>query len=320
MKPSLLILAAGMGSRYGGLKQIDPVGPNGEIIIDYSIHDALRAGFGKLVFVIRHYFEDAFKAKIGRKFDKAVETAYAYQELNAGLNEFPLPDEREKPWGTGHGILMGKDLIREPFAVINADDYYGPRSFQILHDYLAASDPKRGAEEYAMIGFILRNTLSEYGHVARGVCECNAGGWLRKVTERTKIIKVEKPGEPVSARFTDAHGAEQALTGGEIASMNLWGFQPSVFPHLERMFQEFLRTRGHDNKAEFFIPTAVDILINTGQARIKVLPTPDRWFGVTYRPDRDIAEERIKMLIEQGVYPEILWGGRLLEELAEAKA
>jgi NDP-sugar pyrophosphorylase family protein len=300
MKPTLLILAAGMGSRYGGLKQIDPVGPNGEIIIDYSIYDAIRAGFGKLVFVIRHYFEDAFKEKIGSKFDGVVETAYAYQELDAGLNGYPLPADREKPWGTGHAILMGKDVIDEPFAVINADDYYGIDSFKIMADFL--SGPQVSPANYAMVGFKLRNTLSEYGTVARGICECDEDSFLLKVTERTRV---EKTGD--TARYYDPDGTTHPLTADEIVSMNLWGFHPSFFRHLEAGFKDFLEHQGTQLKSEYFITIPVSGLVETGQAKVKVLPTHDTWFGVTYKQDKPIAQRCIGRLVEDGTYPAKLW-------------
>ncbi len=303
MKPTLLILAAGMGSRYGGLKQIDPVGPNGEIIIDYSIHDAIRAGFGKLVFVIRHYFDDAFREKIGNKFDGVVETVYAYQELDIALNGFPLPANREKPWGTGHAVLTGKDLINEPFAVINADDYYGIDSFRVMAEFL--SGPQVSPADYAMVGFELRNTLSAYGSVARGVCYCDDNMLLRDVSE---VIGIARDGE--GGRYTDGEGIEHRLTGDEVVSMNLWGFHPSIFEHMSTAFAGFLADRGQDPRAEFFIPTVVDSLIKDGRVNVKVLPTNDRWFGVTYREDRDIAERCIAGLIEEGVYPQRLWEGK----------
>lgn len=295
----MLIMAAGIGNRYGGLKQIEPVGPNGELIIDYAIYDAVRAGFGKLVFVIRHYFEDAFKENIGSKFDNVVETAYAYQELDACLGEFGLPPGREKPWGTGHAILVAKELIDKPFAAINADDYYGQSSFKMMAEYLSADKP---SGDYAMVGYILRNTLSEYGDVCRGVCECDRKMFLKKVVER---IKVEKVGR--GARYFDKMGNEQHLTGDEVVSMNLWGFWPSVFEHIQRQFSDFLNERGCDEEAEFFIPTIIDNLINSRQVRVKVLPTPDSWFGVTYREDKAVAAANINKLIKEGAYPERLW-------------
>ncbi|MBN1124448.1 MAG: hypothetical protein JXA82_05525 [Sedimentisphaerales bacterium] len=300
MKPTLLILAAGMGSRYGGLKQIEPVGPDGEIIIDYSIYDALRAGFGKLVFVIRHYFEDAFKEKIGSKFDGSIETAYAYQEMDAEIGDFQLPSNREKPWGTGHAILVGKDIIDEPFAVINADDYYGIHSFQMMADFL--QDSRISPTEYAMVGFQLRNTLSEYGNVARGICHCDENGYIQEIVERTTV---EKDGH--SARYIDETGMTHALTGDEIVSMNLWGFYPSFFQHLSQGFEQFLGHRGHDPRAEMYITLIVDNLIKNHKATVKVLPTHDTWFGVTYKRDMPIARRCIAELIDAGIYPKNLW-------------
>ncbi len=300
MKPALLILAAGMGSRYGGLKQIDPVGPNGELIIDYSIHDAIAAGFGKLVFVIRHYFEEAFKDRIADKFDTVVETAYAYQELDAALGDFELPPDREKPWGTGHAILTAQDVIHEPFAVINADDYYGAHSFQAMAEFL--SGPNVSPADYAMVGFRLGNTLSDYGSVARGVCHCDDRMFLRDVVERTGVERCGR-----RARYFDAEGKEQLLAGDEVVSMNLWGFHPSILGHLSKAFERFLKERGTERKSELFIPTVVDNLIKSGEVRVKVLPTDETWFGVTYREDRRIAQRCIRGLIADGKYPEKLW-------------
>ncbi|MHC4740730.1 MAG: nucleotidyltransferase family protein [Planctomycetota bacterium] len=300
MKPTLLILAAGLGARYGGLKQIDSVGPGGEIIIDYSIYDAIAAGFGKLVFVIRHYFEDAFRDKIGGKFDRFVETAYAYQELDEALGDFVLPPNREKPWGTGHAVLVARELIDEPFAVINADDYYGLDSFRALAQFL--SGPAISPTDYAMVGFRLGNTLSDYGSVARGVCHCDENMFLHDITERTRVEKRED-----SVYYIDKDGTEHTLSGDEVVSMNMWGFHPSIFTHLSRQFGDFLKEHGNDRRAEFFIPTAVGDLVESNRVRVKVLPTHENWFGVTYREDRAIAQRRIAELIEQGAYPEKLW-------------
>jgi UTP-glucose-1-phosphate uridylyltransferase len=299
MKPTLLILAAGMGSRYDGLKQIDPVGPNGEIIIDYSIHDAIRAGFGKLVFVIRHYLEEAFKEKIGSRFDGIVETAYAYQELDSCLDGFELPEDREKPWGTGHAILVAQDVIDEPFAVINADDYYGINSFKVMADFLSGKEVSPYL--YSMVGFVLRNTLSEYGTVARGVCECDDRMFMKKVVERTRI---EKVGE--AARYQDPDESIHELTGDEVVSMNLWGLHQSIFEHLRNQFKDFLARFGNENKTEFYISSVIDSLVKNCKAAVKVLPTDDSWFGVTYRQDKEIAGRSIKALIEKGLYPERL--------------
>jgi NDP-sugar pyrophosphorylase family protein len=299
MKPTLLVLAAGLGTRYGGLKQIDPVGPDGETIIDYSIHDAIRAGFGKIVVVIRHYFEDAFREKVSSKFDGFVETACTYQELDACLGDFPLPEDREKPWGTGHAILLSREAIDEPFAVINADDYYGVHSFQTIARFLTE---EVSPDHYAMVGYILRNTLSEHGTVSRGVSQCDERMQLKRVVERKQIEKT-----PYGIRYLDSDGVSHPLTGDEIASMNLWGFHPSVFAHLESQFARFLRDHGRDKGAELFIPSVVDELVKAGTVKVSVLPTEDSWFGITYRADRPLAMHRIRTLIDQGVYPERLW-------------
>ncbi|MCD4830944.1 MAG: hypothetical protein K8R02_03935 [Anaerohalosphaeraceae bacterium] len=301
MKPTLLIIAAGMGSRYGGLKQIDSVGPNGEMIIDYSMYDAVKAGFEKIVFVIRPHLEEAFKEKIGSKLDGTVETVYAYQELDSCLGDFKLPADREKPWGTGHAILVAKDVIDSPFAVINADDYYGSHSFKIMRQYLSDSSGIN-KNHYAMVGYSLYNTLSDNGTVARGVCQADEKMLLKKIVECLGIEKTE-----TGAGFIDSRGEEQSLTGNEIASMNLWGFHPSIFEYLQKMFDEFLVEYGNELKSELFIPLVVDRLINNNQITAKVLTTDDRWFGITYKEDMPIAQKSIKKLIEQGVYPERLW-------------
>jgi UTP-glucose-1-phosphate uridylyltransferase len=296
-------MAAGMGNRYGGLKQIDPVGPGGQIIIDYSMFDAIAAGFDKIVFVIRHYFEDAFKEKISRKLEDKVETAYAYQELDASLGGFTVPSGRQKPWGTGHAILVAEGLIVGPFAVINADDYYGPNSFKAMKNYLNSLRLAADCEnEYAMIGYTLRNTLSEYGAVCRGVCQCDEEMLLEEIVER---INVKKQGQ--GATCLDGAGQPIFLTGDEVVSANFWGFQPSVFGHLERLFRDFLDEHGQDTKAEFYIPTAIDTLIHDASIRVKVLPAKDKWFGVTYKQDMPGARKCIRELIDQGVYPEDLW-------------
>lgn len=226
MEPTLVVLAAGLGTRYGGLKQIDAVGPNGQTIIDYSLYDAMRAGFGKVVFVIRHYFEDAFKEKVSSKFDNFVRTVFAYQELDACVHGFELATDRCKPWGTGHALLVARDVVDGPFAVINADDYYGPNSFATILSFITAADTS--PDDYAMVGYKLRNTLSDYGAVSRGVCECDGQMFLRKIVERKKIDKCAE-----GARYFDGDEREHRLSGDEIVSMNLWGFQPSVFDHFQ---------------------------------------------------------------------------------------
>jgi UTP-glucose-1-phosphate uridylyltransferase len=300
-KKTLLIIAAGMGSRYGGLKQIDPVGPNGEIIIDYSMYDAVKAGFDKIVFVIRRHFEDAFREKIGRKLDGLVETAYAYQEVDCCLDGFNLPQEREKPWGTGHAILVAKDTIQEPFAVINADDYYGCDSFGLINQQLG-NMTAQNCDEYSMVGYVLKNTLSEYGSVARGVCRCDERMYLQNVTERCNISK-----NGSDAVYLDEAGNGHNLSGDETVSMNLWGFTPDIFGHLQRQFSEYIREHASDDKSEFYIPTAVDTLIQQQIKKVKVVKTHDTWFGVTYPQDKPIAQASIRNLIEQGIYPENLW-------------
>lgn len=296
MKQTLLVLAAGMGSRYGGLKQIDPVGPCGEAIIDYSVYDAMRAGFDKLVFVIRRDIEEAFKETIGRRFEGRISLEYVYQELNLPPGHV-TPASRKKPWGTGHAILMAADAIQEPFAVINADDFYGAHSYQVLSQHLRAGSP-----DYAMVGFILRNTVSEFGSVARGVCNVGPEGYLQTVTELTRIEKTAN-----GIRYTDPQGAVHPLTGDEIVSMNMWGFTPSLFGHLRREWAHFIATRGHEEKSEFFIPTVVNNLVETNQQKLKVLRSPAQWFGVTYREDRPVVIESIRKLIACGDYPEKLW-------------
>ena len=300
MRPTLLILAAGMGTRYGGLKQIDPIGPNGEIIIDYSIYDAINTGFGKLVFVIRHCFEDAFKEKIGHKFNNLVETAYAYQEVNTSVDGFEVPKDRDKPWGTGHAILVTSDLIHEPFAVINADDYYGPVAFKAISQFLTRKD--LSSSDYAMIGYTLGDTLSEYGSVSRGICRCDEQMFLKRIKECKKVEKTS-----TGARYIEDDGTEHVLTGNEIVSRNLWGFQPSIFHHLKVRFRQFLKERSDEKNSELFIPTVVDELIAKEKAKVKILPANDKCFGVTYRRDAPIASNCVLQLIEQGLYPENLW-------------
>ena len=296
-QPTLLVLAAGMGSRYGGLKQIDPVGPAGETIIEYSIYDALRAGFGKIVFVIRHDIEKAFREIIGSKFEKKAPVEYVFQELDKLPPGFAVPPNRKKPWGTGHAILMAADVVREPFAAINADDFYGATSYKIIHDQLVSD-----SSDYSMIGFALRNTLSEHGAVSRGVCSCDSNDYLKTIAEFTKI---EKDGN--GAKGIDESGAARKLSGDEIVSMNLWGFRPTLFDYLRELFADFLKKRGSDDKAEFYIPSAINSLVNSGKVRLKVLRTPDSWFGITYREDQPHVAASIRALVARGDYPAKLW-------------
>jgi dTDP-glucose pyrophosphorylase len=286
-----------MGSRYGGLKQLDPVGPNQETIIDYSVFDATRAGFDKLVFVIRRDIEADFKEAVGRRFETRVEVRYVFQELGALPAGFTVPSRRQKPWGTAHAILAAAESVEEPFVVINADDFYGEESYRLLSGQLDRQDGNA-----AMAGFVLRNTLSEFGAVARGLCDVSEDGFLRGVTE---VVGIEKNGE--GARFVDEAGEAHRLTGDEAVSMNMWGFNPDLFGHLERHFTNFLRAEGEAPKSEFYIPTVVNRLIQEGHSRVRVLPTGAAWFGVTYREDRSRVIAGIRQLIDQGHYPEQLW-------------
>ncbi|MBN1901612.1 nucleotidyltransferase [Candidatus Sumerlaeota bacterium] len=308
MNLSLMILAAGIGSRYGGLKQIDPVGPSGEKILDYSIFDALRAGFDKIVFIIRPDFEDIFKKEIGDKFAPFVHVAYAHQTLNALPAPFEPPADRQKPWGTAHAIMVGEKVINEPFAVINADDFYGRESFQVIADYLKINHDAP-IQDYAMVGYILRNALSEHGSVSRGVCESDAQGFLVNIEEYTRI---EKHGEKVVHH--DPEGNEKPLSGDEIVSMNMWGFKPSFFPFLKEYFVEFLKENMNKPKAEYFITSVVDTLIEKKIARVKVLKSQNKWFGVTYKEDKENVVQSIRSLIDQGIYPE-----NILENLCVSK-
>jgi dTDP-glucose pyrophosphorylase len=295
-KPTLLILAAGLGSRYGGLKQIEAVGPGGETIMDYSIHDALRAGFGKLVFVIRRDIEQSFREIIGARFEKRIPVEYVFQELNQLPPGFSVPPGRTKPWGTTQAILMAEEAIQEPFAAINADDFYGPQSYRLLVDHFQS-----GSADYAMVGFVLRNTLSEFGSVARGICRVDENQCLRSVTELTGI---ERDG--AGAKNTAA-GKITRLTGDEPVSMNFWGFHPALFPQLKEQFAQFLARNAADLKSECYIPSTMTDLLAAGQARVKVLRTGDSWFGVTYREDRPRVLESIRQRIARGDYPENLW-------------
>lgn len=295
--PTLLILAAGMGSRYGGLKQIDPVGPGGEAIIDYSIYDAIRAGFGKLVFVLRKEIEQAFRDAFGERFEKRIAVEYVFQELDKLPAGFTVPAGRSKPWGTTHAILMAADAIREPFASINADDFYGAESYRLLAQHLTSS-----TDDYSMVGFTLNKTLSEFGSVARGVCRVNGEDYLENIVELTSI---ERAGAEVNN--TDAEGRITRLTGDEPVSMNMWGFTPKIFGQLRGRFDTFLRRHGTELKGECYVPSTVGELVAEGEARVKVLRTPNEWFGVTYREDHPRVAANIRRLVQEGVYPERLW-------------
>ncbi len=295
MKPTLFILAAGMGSRYGGLKQMDGLGPSGEAILDYSVYDALRAGFGKIVFVIRKDFEDDFRRVVLSKYEGKVQCEVCFQSVDKVPEGCTYNPERSKPWGTNHAVLMGKDLIHEPFGVINADDFYGRESFQVLADYLKSVAGTEG--QYCMVGYRVCNTLSENGSVSRGVCVADKNGYLTDVVERTKIE--EKNGTIV---FTE-NDADTPLEPNTPVSMNMWGFTPEYFKYSEEGFRAFLAAKGQELKSEFYIPTLVNDLIITGKATCKVLDTPSKWFGVTYSEDRPQVVMKINQLVNEGVYP-----------------
>lgn len=300
MKPTLLILAAGMGSRYGGLKQIDAVGASGEAIIEYSIYDAIKAGFGKVVFVIRKSIEAPFKEKFAEKFDRLIEIQYVFQEIDTlvdGITELPA---REKPWGTGHAVLVAKDAVHTPFAVINADDYYGADAFHQMATFLTTLC---SADHYAMVGYTLKNTLSEHGYVNRGVCTVDEQGFLISVVERTKIQRDEQG----NVFFPDDLGNLQPLDEKVPVSMNYWGFHPSYFEALSRHFIQFVAEQGANPKSEFYIPYVVNKQLEDGEIKLSVLPNNEQWYGVTYQEDRPIVVEAFKKLIEDGIYPPSLW-------------
>jgi NDP-sugar pyrophosphorylase family protein len=291
MAPTLLVLAAGMGSRYGGLKQIDPVGPSGETVLDYAVFDAQRAGFGCVVFVIRKDFEGLFREKIGAHYAGLITVDYVFQSLDALPSGFVVPPGRERPWGTAHAVWCARKAVKENFAVINADDFYGADSFAQLAKFL---DAARGPS-VAMVGFRLANTLSEHGAVSRGVCVADSAGALRSITEQTGILAGDV-------------GAGKKFSGDEIVSMNCWGFTPALFDALDVRLREFLAARGSDVKAEFYLPAAVSDQIARGAATVRVLPTLGAWFGVTYREDKPRVTAAIAELVRRGVYPEKLFG------------
>jgi len=300
MKPTLLVLAAGMGSRYGGLKQIDPMGPSGETILDYSVFDALRAGFGKVVFIIRPDFEQDFRERIAAKFAGQIEVGFAFQTLDRLPAGFAVPAGREKPWGTTHAILCAKDAVHTPFAVINADDFYGRESYATLGQYLAGL--QNSDLTYAMVGFTLKHTLSEHGTVARGVCQADGQGLLTDIQELTKIAKTATGAEN---RAED--GVVTPLNGEEPVSMNMWGFTPSIFPQLEKDFSAFLQAKGQELKSESYIPMTVGNLVKSRQATCRILRTSAAWFGVTYREDKAMVQASILAQVRQGNYPTSLW-------------
>lgn len=298
-KPTLLVLAAGMGSRYGGLKQMDAFGPSGETIIDYSVYDAIKAGFGKVVFIIREHFKEAFQEAFDKKFSGKIIVEYVTQELHK-IPESKVHPERQKPWGTGHAVLVAKDYIEEPFVVINADDFYGPESFQEVASYFAQNE---NGTDYAVVAYHLKNTLSDHGTVNRGVCYKDKENHLTKVVECTKISR--KADNSIS--FKDDNEQVQVLDEDTLVSMNMWGFRPSYFQHCERKFSKFLDERGMELKSEYFIPKLIDDLINENVLHVDVIDTEASWFGVTYQEDKPIVIEKLRKLIAAGVYPENLW-------------
>jgi len=299
MKPTLFVLAAGMGSRYGGLKQLDGLGPNGETIMDYSIFDAIRSGFGKVVFVIRKDFEADFREKVLSKYENHIPVEVVFQSIDDLPEGFTCPAERTKPWGTNHAVLMGRNVIREPFAVINADDFYGRDGFRVLGQWLSGAG---GAGQYCMVGYRVGNTLSESGTVSRGICRTDDKGYLTGVVERTDIARVNG-----RITFTGDDGKPATTEENTPVSMNMWGFTPDYFVHSERYFREFLEANLDKPKAEFFIPLVVNDLIVSGKASVEVLDTTAKWFGVTYAADRQGVVDQINALIAAGEYPEKLW-------------
>ena len=296
MKPTLFVLAAGMGSRYGGLKQLDELGPSGETIMDYSIYDAIRGGFGKVVFVIREDFEQDFRDIVLKKYENEIPVEVVFQDLNRLPKGFTCPEGRTKPWGTNHAVLMGKDVINEPFAVINADDFYGRDSFEVLGKELAQMTGKKN--EYCMVGYRVGNTLSDSGSVSRGVCQTNEEDYLTSVVERTSIERID--GKVV---YKDENDQAVVIGDNTPVSMNMWGFTPDYFAYSEEFFADFLKEHINTPKSEYFIPLAVNQLITDGTAKVKVLDTTSKWFGVTYQEDRQGVVDKINALVEAGEYP-----------------
>ncbi|MEM7385545.1 MAG: sugar phosphate nucleotidyltransferase [Verrucomicrobiota bacterium] len=299
----LLVLAAGMGSRYGGLKQLDPMGPNGEAVLDYSVYDAMRAGFSRIVFIIRRDFEHQFRSSVGQHFSSKIPVEYAYQELTDVPEKIALPAGRTKPWGTGHAVYVARDIVDQPFAVINADDFYGFDAFKQLAEALKKREASATEGDYAMVGYRLENTLSDHGSVARGLCLCDDGNRLKSVTE---IVGIERTSSQPS--YTNDEGETVSLAPGSVVSMNFWGFTPEIFDHLEHLFARFLEQNRDSEKAEFYIPSAVDDLIRENRAQAEVLTTESTWFGVTYQEDRAHVVQSIEALIGGKSYPAKLWG------------
>ena len=289
---TLLVMAAGMGSRYGGLKQLDQIGPSGETIIDYSVYDAIEAGFNKIIFIIREVFEEQFKTQVADKYLNKIEVEFAYQDINDLPSGFSCPDGREKPWGTGHAILSANHLVHEPFVVINGDDYYGKESFKVISDYYF-----RGKDQFCMVGFRLENTLSSFGAVTRGVCS----------VENKKLSSVVETGDLQKKGNIIYSDRDISFDGNEPVSMNMWGFTPVLFHHLKEKFIDFLNVHGREVKSEFLIPSIINELIQDGDEKVHVLETSSSWFGVTYKSDKPIVEKKIQQLVSSGVYPSPLF-------------
>ena len=303
-KPTLIIMAAGMGSRYGGLKQVDRITDAGEIILDFSLYDAMMAGFGRAVFVIKEEHRDLFRELVDDRAGRFMKIEYAYQKLDDIPEGVKTPEGREKPWGTGHAVLACRHLIKGPFAVINADDYYGPGGFAAVYDYLAGHEDG-DMYDYCMVGYQLKNTVTENGHVARGVCEADEKGHLRKVTERTKIMRRDG-----AIAYTEDDGESWTeLDENTIVSMNFWGFSHSMMKELENGLPEFFEKEVPKNplKSEYYLPAAADRLIQEGKARVKILTSRDRWYGVTYKEDREDVKNALESMKDKGMYPEKLW-------------
>jgi bifunctional N-acetylglucosamine-1-phosphate-uridyltransferase/glucosamine-1-phosphate-acetyltransferase GlmU-like protein len=301
MKPSLIILAAGMGSRYGSLKQVDRFGPSGETIVEYSIFDALRAGFGKIVMVVRKEFVNDFKNLILSNALKKADIDFVFQELENIPSGLSAPPDRAKPWGTGHAVMVAEKKVSTPFAVINADDFYGPLSYKVMADFL--TKPQEGStDNYCIVGYELENTLSESGHVSRGVCIADKNGFLQSIVEHKKIFR---EGSVIKSQMDDTHYDE--FTGKEIVSMNLMGFMPSLFQHLKAQFRTFIQVNIDNLSAEFYLPSVVNEVVKEGKAHVRLLQTPEKWFGVTYKEDRPMVINNLIRLLETGVYPVNLW-------------
>lgn len=298
MKPTLLILAAGMGSRYGGLKQLDGVGPKGETIMDYSVYDAIQAGFGKVVFVIRKSFHEDFEEQIAPKFSDKIEIAYAFQEVDVPVQGVEKIPPRLKPWGTAHAVLMAENVIREPFAVINADDYYGASSYRVVADFL---QHQVKPDHYAMVGFVLKNTLSDNGSVSRGVCEMNEDNILKTVVERHKVQRQD-------GKVTfELDGRKHEVKDDSLVSMNFWGFHPNIFEEIRRQFVQFVKNNSDNPKAEFYIPLVINDLVQRGAISLTVLLSEEQWYGVTYQEDKPSVQKALSDMVSNEKYPDPLW-------------